>query len=159
MRDHGVATNGMQTEARRAERRSTRAASTIRTDTSGPIDVVVLDVSATGVRIVTAAELEIGQEISLGLAGAGVTRAFVARRDGEQYGCTFEAPIGEDVSARAFSNASVVRLGQRVSAASGQADLRELYRQHHFWQVPLDAVVATLVIVGGGLFALWHLAG
>jgi hypothetical protein len=151
-----VRTGGRQTEARRAARRSTHSASTIRTDSSGPIDVLVLDISATGVRIVTAADLKIGQEISLGLAGAGVTRAYVARRDGDQYGCTFEARIDDEASARAFSATPVLRLG-RPGTAAGQADLRELYRQHHFWQVPIDAVVATIMIVAGAAYVWWYL--
>jgi hypothetical protein len=148
---------GRQKEIRRAERRTTQAASTIRTESSGPIDVVVLDISETGVRIVTHVDLAIGQEISIGLSGAGVTRAFVARRTGDQYGCTFEAPIGEEATAQAFSNAPVVRLG-RSSDEGGQTDLRELYRHHHFWQIPFDAVAMALAMVGAGLLAWWTFA-
>jgi hypothetical protein len=151
-------TYGMQ-EARGAERRPTEAASTIRTDGSGPIDVAVLDVSATGVRFTADADLTIGQEISLGLAGAGITRAFVARRNGNQYGCTFDAPIGEEATARAFSNAPVIHLGRRGQPAEpGEADLRELYRQHRFWQIPADALFATAVMIGVAVLVWWTLA-
>lgn len=146
-------------EARGAERRATQAASTIRTTGSGPLDVMVLDVSATGIRIVTPAPLEIGQEISIGLAGAGVTTAFVVRREGDRYGCAFEAPIGTSEAALAFSQPSIVRLGQReqvevaVSSSSlGSADLRELYRQHRFLQLPPDAV---FVIIGYAVLAAY----
>jgi hypothetical protein len=147
-------------ESRRARRRTTRAASTIRTSGSGPIDVMVLDVSATGVQIVTPAQLSLGQEISIGLAGAGATRAFVARRDGDRYGCAFDAPIGPEAAERAFSNAPVIRLGQRVAApAAGQggADLRELYQQHSFWRIPVDAVLVTLGMVGLGVMGWLYL--
>ena len=139
---------GKTMNARTAERRSTDAPSTMRADNGAPVDVIVIDLSRSGVRIVTDAKLEIGQEISIGLAGAGVTRAYVAwARDGE-YGCAFERPIGPEDEARAFSQAPVKRLGRATAehkdgnkdGESGDDYLRDLYRQHRIWAVPWDAV-------------------
>jgi hypothetical protein len=148
--------NTKRQDARRAERRKTQAASTMRTDGSGPLDVVVLDLSQTGVRIATSATLEIGQEISIGLAGAGVTRAYVAWASSGEYGCAFDAPLGTEDAARAFSRSEVVRLGpQTVAPSPGDVDLKELYRQHRFWALPLDAVLMTFLIAAGAITFLY----
>jgi len=135
--------------ARAAERRPADAPSTMRADGCMPVDVVVLDISRSGVRILTDATLEIGQEITIGLAGAGVTRAFVAwARDGE-YGCAFERPIAPEDEALAFSHAPVKRLGVASSPSSddGEDYLRELYRRHRVWAVPWDAVLMTVAMI------------
>jgi hypothetical protein len=143
----------MPVEARRAERRDAMAASTMRAEGSKPYDVIVLDISATGVRITSDADLEVGQQISIGLAGAGVTRAYVAWRRGDQYGCAFSAPLSAEEEACAFSNAAPVMLGQPSSARRQPEPvqsngLEDLYRQHHVWKLPADAV-AGFVIFGG----------
>ena len=135
---------------RTAERRTTGAPSTMRADGCTPVDVVVLDISRSGVRIMTDAVLEIGQEITIGLAGAGVTRAYVAwARDGE-YGCAFERPIAAEDEALAFSQAPVKQLGIAAPTSSddGEDYLRELYHRHRIWAVPWDAVLMTLAMLG-----------
>jgi hypothetical protein len=138
------------------------AASTLRLNGTAPIDVVVVDVSESGVRIVTNADLEIGQEISIGLAGAGSSRAYVVWRRADHYGCAFERPIGPEGAARAFSRGSIVHLGaqpaepQPAPQASASADyLRDLYVQHLPWKLPLDAIIASLVIIGGLAALCW----
>jgi len=138
--------------ARAAERRATDAPSTMRADGCTPVDVIVLDISRSGVRIMTDAALEIGQEITIGLAGAGVTRAFVTwAREGE-YGCAFERPIAAEDEALAFSQAPVKQLGippsQQVGdVADGEDYLRDLYRRHRVWAVPVDAVLMALAML------------
>ena len=148
---------GQTMHARTAERRATDAPSTMRADGCTPVDVIVLDISRSGVRIMTDATLEIGQEITIGLAGAGVTHAFVAwARDGE-YGCAFERPIPIEEEALAFSQAPVKRLGIASTPTSdGEDYLRELYRRHRIWAVPWDAVLMTLamLILGWAFFQL-----
>ena len=136
-------------EARAAERRSAEAPSTMRTDGRDPIDVIVLDISRSGVRIVSDAVLSIGQEITIGLAGAGVTRAYVAwARDGE-YGCAFERPIPPEDEAVAFSHAPVKRLGRAPVQPSDAGDeyLRDLYVRHRIWAIPWDAVMMALAML------------
>jgi hypothetical protein len=149
---------GKTTNARIAERRAVSAASTMRAEGGRPVDVVVIDLSNTGVRIATSADLAIGQEISIGLAGAGVTHAFVAWRDGERYGCVFERPMAPEATAMAFSNAPVVRLGRAYDVpAEGHDDyLRDLYRRHKMWSVPLDAVAMGAVLIGIAWLVVRH---
>ena len=140
---------GKTMNARIAERRPTDAPSTMRADNGAPVDVIVLDLSRSGVRIVTDAKLEIGQEITIGLAGAGVTRAYVAwARDGE-YGCAFERPMAPEDEAVAFSRAPGQRLGVTTPPpqSDGEDYLRELYRRHRLWALPWDAVLMTLAML------------
>jgi hypothetical protein len=143
-----VNVSGKTSEARAAERRPTTAASTMRTDGGEPVDVVVLDISHSGIRIFTGADLSIGQEISIGLAGAGVTRAYVAWRRDDQYGCVFERPITAEDTAIAFSNAPVARLGRAHDGPqTGDQDfLHDLYRKHRVWAVPPDVILMTLAL-------------
>jgi hypothetical protein len=149
----------VKTEGRAAVRRSTMAASTMRADGSAPIDVVVIDVSATGVRIATSVDLAVGQEISIGLAGAGSTRAFVAWKRGDQYGCQFERPLEPEGEARAFSQAQVVHLGPAPLPLDDapRDDLRDLYLRHRPWRLPLDAILMFLLMVGLAVAGIWWL--
>jgi hypothetical protein len=120
----------------------------MRTDGGQPVDVVVLDLSRSGIRIMTDADLSVGQEISIGLAGAGVTRAYVTwARDGE-YGCAFERPIAPEDEAAAFSRAPVKRLGRTLVERNDGAEdyLQDLYRRHRVWALPWDAVLMTLAM-------------
>ena len=144
---------GQIRNTRRAERRATDAPSTMRTDGGDPVDVLVLDLSRSGIRIVTDADLGIGQEISIGLAGAGVTRAYVTWARSGEYGCAFERPIAAEDEAAAFSRAPVKRLGrmpavQRTDGNAAAEDyLQDLYRRHRVWALPWDAVLMTLAMV------------
>jgi hypothetical protein len=124
----------------------------MRTDGGDPVDVLVLDLSRSGIRIMTDADLGIGQEISIGLAGAGVTHAYVTwARDGE-YGCAFERPIAVEDEAAAFSRAPVKRLGRVIAErtdgnAVAEDYLQDLYRRHRVWALPWDAVLMTLAML------------
>ncbi|WP_404712787.1 PilZ domain-containing protein [Sphingomonas sp. MMS24-J13] len=151
----------VKNEARIAERRPAMAPSTMRADGAMPVDVMVIDVSATGVRISTAFELDVGQEISIGLAGAGSTRAFVAWKRDNEYGCKFERPLEAEGEARAFSRSPVVHLGRvaPVKQQGGHDDLRELWQQHRPWKIPLDAVFVFIVELGLAAAGLWWLFG
>jgi len=136
------------------------AASTLRLSGTAPIDVVVVDVSESGVRIVTNADLDIGQEISIGLAGAGSSRAYVVWRRDDHYGCAFERPLGPEGAALAFSRSAIVHLGTPAEAPAGAASggdyLRDLYAQHRPWKLPPDAIMATLVIIGIAVATCWR---
>jgi hypothetical protein len=154
----------VKVEGRAAERRTAMAPSTMRTNDAAPVDVMVIDVSATGVRISTAADLDVGQEISIGLGGAGSSRAFVAwKRDG-QYGCRFDRPLEADGAARAFSATQIVHLGRTspggsVAVQDGRDPLRELWLNHRWWKIPLDAVAVFVIEVGLAGAAAWWLFG
>jgi len=97
----------------RAERRQADQPSTLREQGSSvPQDSWVHDVSSTGMRIESRAELAVGDEITVGLAGAGATRAHVVWKRGKEYGCQFEQPLSAEDAARAFLGSPVVALHQ-----------------------------------------------
>lgn len=151
----------VKNEARVAERRPAMAASTMRADGAMPVDVMVIDISATGVRISTTYPLDVGQEISIGLAGAGSTRAFVAWKRDNEYGCRFERPLEPEGEARAFSRSPVVHLGRiaPVKQQDGHDDLRDLWLKHRHWKIPLDVFVVLIVELGLAGAGLWWLFG
>jgi hypothetical protein len=144
-------------DARAAERRPAMAPSTLRARGLTATDVTVVDLSQTGARIRSEAALSVGDEISIGLAGVGARRAYVAwRREGD-YGCAFADPLEAQEVARAFSSASVVRLGSptqvaQAAQAGHNAELQSLYGTHSLWRLPWDAVAAVL---GYGILFGW----
>ena len=157
-----VRSEGAQ-EARGAERRSAMAPSTLRARDLGATDVTVVDLSLSGVRIATEAELAVGEEVSIGLTGIGARRAYVAwRRDG-QYGCAFERPLEAAEAGDAFSSVSVVRLGS-LGAPSKDAPspaLADLHSSHRPLWLPLDAVlfgIVYLALFAWGAYRLLRLA-
>jgi hypothetical protein len=98
-------------ETPRAERRHADQPSTLRGGTGcSPQDSWVHDVSSTGMRIECRADLAVGDEVTVGLAGAGATRARIVWRRGNEYGCAFDQPLSEQDAAHAFNGAPVVQL-------------------------------------------------
>ena len=100
-------------DTRRAERRQADQPSTLREDGgAAPQDSWVHDVSSTGMRIESRADLAVGDAITVGLAGAGATRAHVVWKRGNEYGCQFEVPLSAEDAAHAFQGSPVVALHQ-----------------------------------------------
>ena len=123
------------------------APSTMRVRGLAATDVTVLDLSQTGIRIASDADLAVGEEISIGLSGVGTRRAYVAWRREGRIGCAFVKPLAPPEVAHAFTSASVVRLGTPAQVAqdtgrSGQNELQDLYGTHSLWRLPLDALLA-----------------
>lgn len=114
---------GLETKAgddrRHDERAAVRQSSTVRVIGGTPVEVVVEDLSQTGLLYRAAESLAIGTAVQIGLAGSGAARATVVRRDGDLHGCLFERPLPLDQLAAAFSNGTVV-LG---SFGAGDLDL------------------------------------
>lgn len=146
------------TEARRAERRKTAAPSTVRAESSGPVDAVVSDVSVTGARISCSADLRVGQEVTIGLASVGQVRGIIMWRRNDSYGLAFAQPLAEDAAARAFTAPTVVKLiGARepVERNGIEAyDDQEMYAEGTGW---LSALLFT--VVAGAIVAALALRG
>ncbi|QJU58639.1 PilZ domain-containing protein [Sphingomonas sp. AP4-R1] len=157
-------------ETRRAARRAADQPSTLRgTGNSEPQDSWVHDVSSTGMRIESRAELTVGEEITVGLAGAGATRARVVWKHGNEYGCQFEKPLSSEEASNAFQGSPVVSLhqfGRRPTAAAPQMDdqTAELLRmiedqpaRGRFW---MAGIAAAMIAVAAPLsYLLAHLLG
>lgn len=83
-------------------RHSVALESTLRDESRRPFDVVVEDLSTTGVRVPAVAELDRGALITLGIPGVGMCNARVARVDDRGYGCEFLFPLSEEELAEAL---------------------------------------------------------
>ncbi|MGJ3628244.1 PilZ domain-containing protein [Sphingomonas sp. MMS24-JH45] len=95
---------------RTAARTPIERPSTLRADGSGPVDIAVLDLSATGFAFESETPIAVGTEDHVGLAGAGRADAEIAWTDGERHGCTFRTPLTPDKCDAAFRGSAVVRL-------------------------------------------------
>lgn len=153
-------------EPRRAERRNADQPSTLRGRGSQPHDSWVHDVSSTGMRIECRAELAIGEEVTVGLAGAGATVARVVWRRGNEYGCEFAEPLSATAAASAFNGSPVVQLqhfgrGPAVSPAASELEasllrmIEEQPTRGRFWFAGLGA--AMIAIAAPAALILAHL--
>lgn len=156
--------NSPAQDTRRASRRAARAPSTLRVDGVGPIDVMVHDISETGIRFATPTRLQVGDEVSIGLAGFGSTRARVAWARDDTFGCTFAAPIDAEAAAGAFTAGTVVRLGRSEAPPVGgarpvsiAAQVDALYARHRRWAFPRDVRVIGAAAVLAAAALLWPL--
>lgn len=80
---------------RSAARRPVAIAATLRDVERRPFDVAVTDLSETGFRVPSAADLSPGTVITLGVTGLGMRPARVIWRKAGSYGCEFVQPISE----------------------------------------------------------------
>ena len=130
-----------ESERRTDPRQGVGKPSTARGPDDAAVDVVVKDLSASGLSFTAAAKWEVQSRISVGLAGPGRVSGTIVRREGDIYGCAFDRALTPQQLANAFSaNSSPAR------------DLA--FRQHEF---PLEekwpARTRLLVMIGLGLCA------
>ena len=79
----------------RAERTAVDRPGTLRERARFVTDIVVEDLSRTGCRICTDADMSVGTLISIGIPGVGMQAARVVRSEGNVHGCSFLLPITE----------------------------------------------------------------
>ena len=115
--------------------------STARGPDDAAVDVIVKDLSASGLSFTAAAKWDVGSRISIGLAGPGRVSGTIARREGDFYGCAFDRPLTPQELAHAFS-----------ADSSSARDLA--FRQR---ELPLEEKwpvrTRLLVVIGLGLTA------
>lgn len=82
-------------DRRGVDRRPIGGISTLRDGAARPLDVIVRDLSPTGISLTCVAGLDIGDAVSVALPGFGSYAARVVRRNGDNYGCAFieEPPV------------------------------------------------------------------
>ncbi|WP_176592680.1 PilZ domain-containing protein [Sphingobium sp. EM0848] len=83
----------MQRLQRKFDRHPLNRASTLRSDDGKPVDVLLENMSLTGFKISTSADLAIGEAVIIGLAGVGVRSARVVWSENGQAGCAFDQPL------------------------------------------------------------------
>lgn len=104
-------------ERRAAPRRSVEHGTTLRL--SGlPFDVVLHDLSETGVSIETAVPMPDGGTVTIGLPGVGRFEARLISRTGSRYGCRFAEPLSAAEAAAAFRTDPIVTGAFAVAARS-----------------------------------------
>ena len=82
---------------------------------SGGQEVVIHDLSATGVLIQTSAKLETFDDLEVDLPEVGPTHAFVVWNSGEYFGCEFARPISRAaISAALLRNPAASEASQSV---------------------------------------------
>ena len=148
-------------DARNAERHRVDFDATLRDPAFQPIDVVIEDLSATGLRVVTRANLAMGVEVGLGLAGIGTHRARVVRRGDGNYGCEFVTPLTSSDLAIALSAPSTapVSLPNAPWAAPAPADPRRavstgLSPRGRLFAIVACALAAWVVAAALGAFVV-----
>lgn len=153
-----MATSANRSEARRADRRRADAPSTLRGPATGPVDTLVVDVSQTGARIESTAELMLGDFVSVGLAGVGAVRAIVVWKRDTQYGLDFVVPLNSEDAARAFASGTVVRLTPPTRPADTSAIAEEedgIYAESTGWLSVLFFMVLAGTALGVALLRGW----
>ena len=71
-------------DERSGDRATVALAGTLRESDGTPLDVTILDISTTGVRVISPQVLPVGDTLRIGIAGIGVSQVQVVRRDGDQ---------------------------------------------------------------------------
>ena len=95
---------------RRSARREVHRESTLRDPALRPLDVLVHDLSADGLRFVGEVDLLVSTLVWIGVPGVGRVESRIVRRDGSEYGCRFLHPLGAAALAAAFGGDEVVMM-------------------------------------------------
>lgn len=146
-------------DARGSKRFRVAFDATLRNPSHVPLDVVVDDLSASGFRVLTTADLTVGVEIGLGLAGIGMHRALVIRRQKGVYGCEFVTPLTSNelsiaLSARSSAPIALPRVGPwglvPIETALDDRPVRKLPRPARLLVIVALAVACWLLVMGIG---------
>ena len=78
-----------------------------RSTASGTSEVLILDISMTGLLIKTAGDLSLGETIALNIPGTSGVSAVVRWSDEQRFGCKFIEPISEVVLKAVLARSSV----------------------------------------------------
>ncbi|MFD1786657.1 PilZ domain-containing protein [Sphingomonas floccifaciens] len=115
---------------------------TLRGDVGDPLDVEVEDISSSGFRARVPVALDVGEVISIGIAGLGTRPARVVRSDGRSVGCQFFARLPGDFDARIAGAASQVVVPVQTPAYRTPAPATVAVGDD---RLPMPVRVATIV--------------
>lgn len=102
--------------------------STLRIDATGPLDVVVEDLSAAGFCFASATPISVGTPIRVGLSGSGQADAQVSWREGHRHGSVFTPHLDQAILDAAFTHD---RNGVTAMIACQSRPLRKAIRPSH----------------------------
>lgn len=131
-------------DRRRGERRPIESDTLLRTSASGiGFKVEVSDLSPFGCGLESAFKLTVGEEVELGLDGAGSVRGWVTSCRGTKYGMEFDKPLDNSAMMDAFTGAKIITLHPLNPRAFPEPDIAGF---------PRPVKLAILVIA---TFASW----
>lgn len=137
----------------RADRRKLRLLVPGSLAAEGAVDVLIHDLSPTGILIESDADVPEGEEIDLMLPEAGATRASVVWSSGRFLGCAFKNPVPSAVVSAALLRAPIALSAPAIEPPVERTS--DAFRVHHEPN-PLPPAARFAIVVGTSL-ALWAL--
>lgn len=102
---------GRSHDRRRGERKPVDSETVLRIGVLNEgIKVSVRDISHLGCGLVTSRQLAVGEEVQLGLDGAGTVRGWVVNARKDHYGIEFAKPLATPEMMNAFTGAKIITL-------------------------------------------------
>lgn len=102
---------GQSNDRRRGERKPVDSETVLRVGVSNEgIAVSVRDISRSGCGLVSARKLAVGEEVQLGLDGAGTVLGWVVDAREDHYGIEFARPLATPEMVNAFTGAKIITL-------------------------------------------------
>ncbi|RDE06324.1 PilZ domain-containing protein [Sphingomonas aracearum] len=95
-------------DRRSAERGEVRCSSTVRSTAGVSHDVVVHDLSASGLSFTSEQSFAVGTPVTVGLSGSGSVPGTIIRHERTLYGCAFDRPLTTAQLVDAFSSPGVL---------------------------------------------------
>ncbi len=135
----------------RASRRSVELPATLRYD-GLPFDAEIRDLSVSGFRAKTSADLELGDRITVSWAGGGTRQAVVARHAPDGYGCFFVRELSEDVVLAAAATDTLVSMP--VLKPRLKPDVKRIDVRLRLAIIIGIAVIGWAIVVAIGVVAL-----
>ncbi|WP_426277610.1 PilZ domain-containing protein [Sphingomonas sp. FW199] len=136
----------------RSPRRDLNVAATMRVDQQ-PVDVEVLNMSATGFKARCAVELSADATVMIGVAGMGRRVASVVWAEAPFYGFQFEQPLDSQTleSLRQTTNVVPLPVTTEPSGAVGPSDMAD----HRSMPLVVGSVLSLSMAVGFTVKAIW----
>jgi hypothetical protein len=113
---------------------------------SGTSDVLILDISTTGLLFETTGSLSVGETIELNIPGTNSVSAVVRWSDEQRFGCKFREPITAAVL-NAILRRGPSRIHEEDAAARAMSAKREM-----IWLLAVAFITAAVLVA-----ALWPL--
>lgn len=134
---------------RRSDQRTEINRSAVLRFGGGAYDILVADLTREGCRITTSLDLEPGSLVTLGFAGIGHTVGRVVWRDGQSFGCLFEADLPSGaVTAATLNNVDRLHGLVSVSTPVGPQDVKWSRGRQLTLIVGSSAVLWAAIIAG-----------